>query len=113
MSSWSVTLTTVLDQPVSDADARRVAAAVATTTGTQLVSVLAQSLMLSIVVEESNDDLPDATALFSAYEQAVAVAGYAIVSWEAVELVTNPSPSPRGRQRPESDTNGPTVSRAG
>lgn len=107
MSSWSVTLTAVLDQPMTSHQAWQVAAEVAARTGTRLAAAVAGDFTLAVVVRESRDELPDAAALFGSYERAVAAAGYAIVSWEAVEFLTDAN----ARDRPESDD--PTVSRTG
>jgi hypothetical protein len=89
MSMWSVTLTAVLDRSMTDHQAWQVATEVAARSATRLTAAVATDVTLAVVVRESRDELPDAAALFSAYERAVVSAGYAIVSWEAVELVTD------------------------
>jgi len=83
---WSVSMTASLDRVIDDGDARGVGTAVAAATGTRLVLVSVRDLRLSVTVEESVDDMLDAGALFGAYEQAVADAGYEIGSWESAQL---------------------------
>lgn len=109
MGAWSVMLTAVLDRSVTEVAAWQVAAAVAAATDTRLVSVVLSDLTLSVLVAQRGGELPDAAALFGAYEAAVADAGYLIASWKAVELVTDHITGRRDSLPNGTDSEGPTV----